>query len=271
MKKTGLNARRLALFGCTLAALTALAVLTALTESAPREDLTVLAAASLTDALSEAGSLFEEAEGVTLHLNFASSSTLARQIEAGVEADVFLSANVLWMDYLQKRGFVAGEDRVDLLGNRLALVVPKGTDLRVDFSHDSRPPLPLIEGLIAVGEMSSVPAGIYARQALESLGWMSSLESNLVSCDNVRSALMLVSRAETAGGIVYLSDAAGGAVEIAGLFPEETHDPIVYPAAVLKGGRRETGHAFLIFLAGAEASSIFKGHGFRIIGAEERL
>lgn len=226
------------------------------------DELTVFAAASLTEAVTEAARLFEEQTKTSVSLSFASSSTLARQIGSGADADVFLSANTRWMDYLEERGIVEEEKRIDLLGNRLALVVPKGSGFRRDLSPGAPVPPLLLEGRIAVGESETVPAGIYARQALISLGWLKDLESNLIPCDSVRSALMLVARREADAGIVYLSDLTGDDVEIAGTFPEESHETIVYPAAELAGRNRERGRLFLRFLEGAEASSIFERHGF---------
>ena len=236
-----------------------------------REELTVFAAASLTDAVTEAARLFEEQAGIPVSLSFASSATLARQIEAGADADVFLSANTLWMDHLERQGVIEEEKRFDLLENRLVLAVPKGSGFRLDLSPGAPVPTRLLRGRIAVGETGSVPAGIYARQALASLGWLEDLEPNLIPCDNVRSALMLVTRGEADAGIVYLSDPTEDTVEIAGVFPKGSHDPILYPAAVVERGRREKGQSLLRFLAGPEASAIFAAYGFRTIESEGRL
>lgn len=265
------ESRRPGLRICTALFLASLVSYAALSGCGAQEEMTVFAAVSLSGALAEVGDLFEEREGVALRLNFASSSTLARQIESGAKTDVFLSANVRWMDYLEEKGRIVEESRVDLLGNRLALIVPKGSGLRVEPVPGTPVPEALLEGRIAAGEIWSVPAGIYARQALDSLGWMSVLESSLVACDNVRNALMLVARAEASGGIVYLSDArAFDAVEVAGIFPEGIHDRIVYPAAVLKEGRREAGRALLRFLSLPEASAIFERHGFLVVKSRGR-
>lgn len=249
-----------------------LALFLALAGCGSRDGLTVFAAASLTDALTEAAALFTEREGFDLRLNFASSGTLARQLEAGADADVFLSANLRWMAYLEGKGLVDGRDRASYFGNRLALVVPKGSGHRMVPAAGAPVPPFLLEGTVAVGETGSVPAGIYARQTLLSLGWMKGVEQNLVACDNVRSALMLVARGEVKSGIVYLSDAeAEPGVEIAGIFPDESHDPIIYPAAVVAAGRHDAGRDFLDFLGGPEAAAVLTDHGFLVPAPGEPL
>jgi molybdate transport system substrate-binding protein len=255
----------------TVAVLGSLVVLMAISGCGQREGLTVFAAASLTDAVTEAAMLFQQQESTPISLSFASSSILARQIEAGAEADVYLSANTRWMDFLEEQGIVDEEKRFNRLENRLVLVVPRGSGFRADLAPGAPVPSFLLRGRIAVGETGTVPAGIYARQALASLGWLEDLEPNFIPCDNVRSALMLVARREADAGIVYLTDPSDGEVEIAGILPKDSHEPIVYPAALIEGGRRERGQSFLRFLTGPEASAIFASYGFSTIESGERL
>lgn len=228
----------------------AFALLLALQVSA---ELTVFAAASTTDAMEELASKFEENGGEKIRFNFASSGTLARQIEAGAPADVFVSANAQWMDYLEAKNAIDKTSRFNAMSNSLVLIAPLGSTLAFDGK---------IPGRLAVGDFNSVPAGMYAREALGQKGWLDALRPKLVMGSNVRTVLMYVERGEVSAGIVYATDAIRSEkVEIVGTFPEESHSPIVYPVAACTG-KPETA-AFLAFLKSPEAKAILKSNGFK--------
>ena len=229
------------------------------------EEITVFGAASLTDALGEIAAQYEAETGVVVRLSFASSSTLARQIESGAPAQVFASADVKWMDYLEERDLIEAATRVSPIGNRLVMIVPSDSAIEsvalvpgLDLGALLGP-----EGRIAVGDPAHVPAGIYARQALEHLGLWPQAEPRLARAENVRSALALVQLGETPLGIVYGTDAAVGRdVRIVGVFPEESHDPVVYPFAIVKGQGGDQARAFLDYATGAASLAVFERYGF---------
>lgn len=237
----------------------------ALPLAAHAAEITVFAAASLTDALRDIAPIWEARGGARLRFNFAASSTLARQIEQGAPANVFASADEQWMDWSQTRNLIATDSRRTLLGNTLVLVMPKDTVKPVSIS----PSLDLAallgpDGRIAVGDPSNVPAGIYAKEALTKLGLWERAQPHLASSDSVRSALLLVERHEAPLGIVYATDAAvAPGVAIAGTFPPESHSPITYPFAVVRGGDNADARAFLAFLTGPQAQAVFTKRGFK--------
>lgn len=231
------------------------------------EPTTVFAAASLTDAMSSAGDAFERKTGAKLRFSFASSSTLARQIEAGAAGHLFASANEIWMDYLEQRGLIERGSRTSPISNRLALISPAGV-APAELVVDARLDLPALlgkDGRLAVGDPAHVPAGIYAKQALESLGLWATAEPRLARADNVRAALALVESGEAPLGITYATDAAiSDKVEILGYFPESAHTRITYPIALIDGGGGggDEPRAFLEFLASDEGLAIFESFGF---------
>ncbi|MFZ7125653.1 MAG: molybdate ABC transporter substrate-binding protein [Desulfobacterales bacterium] len=228
--------------------------------------VTVFAAASTTNAVTEVGRIFMERNPERFVTSFASSSTLAKQIENGAPADVFISANRKWMDYLEEKRLVEKETRLDLLGNRIVLIVPADSpvnDVRITPDFD-------LAGLVADGHMSMgdpdhVPAGIYGRQALESLGVWTSVESRVARSKDVRAALALVERGEAPVGLVYATDAAiSDKVRVAGIFPEDSHPPIVYPVAVVSEKRTPATDRFMELLRSPEARSVFEKYGFTV-------
>jgi len=231
------------------------------------EPLIVFAAASLTDVLQQAGDAYTRQSGVPVKFSFAASSALARQIESGARADVFLSADQEWMDYLQQRKLIKAETRSDLLANRLVLIAPRESQVSLKLEHGA----PLLAALGARGRLSTgdpdvVPAGKYAKTALGNLGLWSEVESRLVRADNVRVALMYVARGEAPLGIVYATDAAiEPRVRIVDLFPDSSHPPITYPVAATASASPET-RSFLDFLRGDAARAIFTKAGFTLIG-----
>jgi molybdate transport system substrate-binding protein len=226
------------------------------------EKVTVYAAASLTNALSEISTQYQKGKPVNIAHSYAASSTLAKQIENGAPADIFISANTQWMDYLQEKGLVDSGSRVDLLSNGLVLITPKGRTFPVRFDKGFRLSQ-AFEGKLCTGDIDSVPAGIYARQALETLGWWETIKNRIVGTQDVRGALVFVERGECAAGIVYETDAIiSGKVETTAIFPENTHNPILYPAALIKKAKKEA-QDYLEYLKGSEASLVFAKHGFR--------
>jgi molybdate transport system substrate-binding protein len=246
----------------------ALTVLARVVSAAPaaatneKPALLVFAAASLTNVLGELSPTWEKQSGVAVKLSFAASSVLARQIEAGGKADVFISADQEWMDYLQSRNLLDKPSRRDLVGNRLVLIAPADSNIELTIA----PGFPLFEALgggrLSTGDPDTVPVGRYARSALMSLGAWDQVADRLVRADNVRSAMMFVARGEAPLGIVYTTDAlVDKKVRIVDTFPFDTHKPITYPAAAMQGGREEA-KAYLAFLAGADAEPVWKRFGF---------
>ncbi|MBV9655452.1 MAG: molybdate ABC transporter substrate-binding protein [Acetobacteraceae bacterium] len=226
--------------------------------------LTVLAAASLTEALGEVASAWSKGGHPTPRLSFASSSTLARQIEQGAPANVFASADEQWMDYLDTRHLLAAGTRRDLLSNQLVLVVPAGHPEHVQIG----PGFDLLallgpKGRLAMGDPAHVPAGLYGREALTKLGLWDKVADRIAPANDVRSALLLVERGEAPAGIVYATDAAATkGVAVAGVFPADSHAPITYPFAIIAGQDTPDARDFLQFASGAEARAIFAGRGF---------
>ena len=230
--------------------------------------LTIFAAASLTDVLADIGVLWEAAGHAKLRTSFASSSTLARQIEQGAPANVFASADEQWADWLQDRSLLVPGTRRDLLTNSLVLVVPKSAAHTVAIGRDLNLNALLgADGRIAVGDPAHVPAGIYAQQALTRLGLWSAAEPRLARSDSVRGALLLVERGEAPAGIVYSTDVAvSPTLAIAGTFPPSSHDPITYPFALVKGGDTAEARDFLGFLDTGPAKAAFEKRGFGLTG-----
>jgi len=232
---------------------------------AAAEGVTVFAAASLTSAMEAVGKAFEQAEAHAVRFSFAASSTLAKQIENGAPAHLFVSADLDWMDYLEQRGAIAEGTRTDLLGNRLVLIVPLNSGVVLDI----KPGVDLLGilsgGLLATGDPDHVPAGKYARQAFEHLGIWKDVSGRIARADTVRAALALVERGECPLGVVYATDAAGSSkVKVAGVFPKESHPPIIYPAALVKGRDTPAARRLLAFLKGPVAAPIFQSHGFTV-------
>ena len=224
--------------------------------------VTVFAAASLAPALTEIAARHNEKGGFAVRLVFASSGVLARQIANGAPADLFISANRRWMDWLVARGLI-DEAPVPLLGNRLVLVQP--ADARETLALDDSLPARLGDGRFAVGDPAHVPAGIYAKEALGSLGLWPRLEGAAVFLPNVRAALLLVERGEVAAGIVYASDAAlSTKIRIAATIPADSHTPIIYPSGVIAAGHRAAAWHFARYLQRPEAQTVFRRHGFAV-------
>jgi molybdate transport system substrate-binding protein len=224
--------------------------------------LRVFAAASLTNVLNELSSAWEKSSGVPVKTSFAASSVLARQIEAGAKVDVFISADQEWMDYLQARDFINKRTRRNLVGNRLVLIAPADSKIELKIAPGFDLAGALGSRRLATGDPDTVPVGRYARSALVTLGVWDEIQDRLVCADNVRSAMMFVARGEVPLGIVYTTDALiDSKVRIVDTFPENTHPPITYPGAAIKGAQGEA-IAFLDYLARPEARNTWNRFGF---------
>jgi len=226
-----------------------------------RPHVVVLGAASVTNAVDEIRQQFAEQGGAPVSTSYMASSVLAQQIESGAEADVFISANVKWADYLQDQGLVAR--RRDLLGNRLVIVVRKGSTVEIHKPEDL-----LVDDVrgIALAETEAVPAGIYAKQALTTLGLWQRLKGKLVTGDDVRQALVYVETGAAEAGIVYATDAAVSTeVKVAVELPADLTDPIRYPVMLLEHGRgNPEAEAFFEYLCSPEAAKVFTKYGFTV-------
>ena len=251
----------------SFSALLLIAVSLASTTARAQDDagLTVFAAASLKEALDDAAAAYRKQTGVPVRVSYAASSALARQIEQGAPADVFFSADLEWMDYLQQRNRLDVATRRSLLGNRLVLIAPRASKARVDLNRPATLLAALGDGRLAVGQTRTVPAGKYAKASLESLSLWSGVRPRLAESESVRAALMLVARGETPLGIVYASDAkAEPGVRVVATFPEDSHPPIVYPVSALRGARAAQAARFVQWLASPDADALFTKRGFAV-------
>ena len=227
------------------------------------QEVLVFAAASLTNVLDEIGTAYTQQTRQPVKFSYAASSALARQLEAGARADVFFSADLEWMDYVQARGLIDRTTRRNVLGNRLALVAPADSKIELKIAPGFALAAALGNGRLATGDPESVPVGKYARSALTSLGVWNDVADRLVRADNVRSALAFIARGETPLGIVYETDAkVEKRVRVVGFFPADSHPPIVYPVAVTAQAR-PAARQFIDFLQSAPAQEAFKKYGFQ--------
>lgn len=225
---------------------------------------TVFAAASLTDSLKAVAQAYKAKTGTSVTLSFGASSTLARQIEQGAAADLFLSADAEWMDHLQNKGLIAKASRKDLLGNQLVLVAGPGAKPAPKIAPHFDMAGALGDRRLAIADPASVPAGRYAKQALTALGVWDHVAAKVAAAENVRVALEYVARGEAPYGIVYATDVkVAPTVRFAGVFPESSHTPIVYPAALTKTASAGA-KAFLEYLGSKDARAIFERAGFTL-------
>ncbi len=234
---------------------------------AQSQDLVIFAAASLKNALDDAAGQWARTTGKPApKISYAASSALARQIEQGAPADLFLSADLDWMDYLAGKQLIRPESRVNLLANRIALVAPLDSPVSVALAPRLDLAAALGDGRLAMANVEAVPAGKYGKAALEKLGGWERVRDKVAQADNVRAALLLVARGEAALGIVYATDAAAEPrVRVVAIFPEETHPPIIYPGAVTRAARHPEAVGFLAFLRGAGARPGFEKQGFTVL------
>jgi len=237
-------------------------VLGVLTTNAQAESkVTVFAAASLTNAMGEIAKAYESEQPIKVQSSYSASSNLAKQIDSGAPADIFMSADSKWMNYLQDKKRIDVATRVNLLGNRLVIIAPKGKNFKVQtdksFNFSSA-----FNGRLCTGEIDSVPAGIYAKQSLVALKWWDSVKSRIIGTQDVRAAVVFVERGECDAGIVYETDAkVSNKVEIVATLPDETHEPIVYPLALVQGAKPEA-KSFYEFIKSGKAKTIFIQYGF---------
>jgi molybdate transport system substrate-binding protein len=235
----------------------------ATTTHAEDKTITVFAAASLTNALDDVDTAFTKKSGLKVVVSYGASSALIKQIEQGAPADVFASADLRWMDYGVQKKVIKDDTRVNLLGNKLVLIAAR--DAKID-NVTIRPGFDLAklagDGRVATGDVRAVPVGLYAKAALERLGAWAAVEPKMAMTENVRFALTLVARGEAPLGIVYETDAKiEPGVKVVGVFPDNSHDPIIYPVAATVNAKPGT-IQYLAFLRSAAAKSIFEGYGF---------
>ncbi|MBY0512120.1 MAG: molybdate ABC transporter substrate-binding protein [Rhodospirillaceae bacterium] len=231
--------------------------------AAKNDQLLVFAASSLTDVLNELAEAYAKTGHAKPALSFAASAALARQIENGAPASLFMSADEQWMDYVAERKLVADGTRTSFLGNTLVLVTPADKAQKVDI----KPRFPLAKvlagGKLSMGDPDSVPVGKYGKAALESLGVWRDVEPNVIRADNVRVALAFVERGEAAAGIVYATDAAlTKKVAVAGTFPANSYPPVSYPLGVIAAHDTPAARAFRDFILSADARAVFVKYGF---------
>jgi molybdate transport system substrate-binding protein len=253
-------ARAFAFFGFAVALLGAPQPLIA------QEQITVFAAASLKNALDETNAAFTKATGLKVIASYEASSALAKQIEQGAPADIFISADLRWMDYASEHKLIKPDTRVNLLGNKLVLIAPKDSGLDHVTIGDGFDIAKLAaDGRIAVADVKAVPAGLYAKAALEKLGAWTAAEPKLAQAENVRATLAFVARGETPVGIVYETDARiEPKVKIIGAFPDGSYPPVTYPVAATTNGKA-TAARYLSFLATPAAKAIFERYGFSFL------
>ena len=225
-------------------------------------EVLVFAAASLQTALDELAGPVDTATGVRIKISYAASSALARQVENGAPAEIFVSADLDWMDYLADRKLIRPDSRSNLVGNRLVLIAPKGAGPALKVERGFGLAAALGRDRLALANPDVVPAGKYARAALTSLGVWDSVANRIAAAENVRAALALVSRGESPLGIVYRTDAqVDSGVTVIDIFPESSHPPIVYPVALLPPASAKAARV-LAFLKSPEAFAVFQRHGF---------
>ncbi|AWN17832.1 molybdate ABC transporter substrate-binding protein [Salinisphaera sp. LB1] len=242
-------------------------------EGAKTQDkpLIVFAAASLKNAMDGVAQAYDKShDGADVKVSYAGSSTLARQIEAGAPADVYVSANQQWMDKLASDGLIDKSSRYNLLGNSLVLVAPKSSDVQVTLKKHVNLLAKLGQGnYLAMANTDAVPAGIYGKHALQWLGVWSRMQGHIAQGDDVRAALALVSRGESPLGVVYSSDAvADKGVRVVDTFPPASHKPIIYPAAATADSHNPQDADFLAFLKSDTAAKIFKRWGFKVVAGQ---
>jgi len=248
-----------------------LALFTALAGASPhaaaQEWITVFAAASLKNALDDVDAAFTKAGGPKVTASYAASSALAKQVEAGAPADIFISADIKWMDYLAGKTLIRPDTRVNLLGNKLVLIAPKDSklaDVKIEKGFDIAKLAG--DGRIAVADTKAVPAGLYAKAALTSLGSWAAAEPKLAQAENVRATLAFVARGETPLGIVYETDAKiEPKVKIVGYFPNGSYPPVTYPVAATAASKNAAVGKYLDFLRTPAAKAIFEKYGFSFL------
>lgn len=244
-----------------IAAVLAASMMASVAQAAP---VTVFAAASLKNALDEVGAQYAKTGG-DARFSYAASSAIARQIEQGAPADIYVSADSDWMNYLADRKLIVASSRKDLLTNNLALIAPADSKVALKIGKGMPLAKALGDGRLAVAG-PDVPAGKYAKASLSALGVWDSVSGQLAQAENVRMALQYVARGESPLGIVYDTDAkVEPKVRIVGLFPAGTHPKIVYPVALVAGSKNPEAAKFLAYLSGPQAAAVFRKYGFTVL------
>jgi molybdate transport system substrate-binding protein len=229
-------------------------------------DVIVFAAASLKNALDAVNAQWQKETGKKAAISYAASPALAKQIEQAAPAQVFISADLDWMDYAARKSLIKPETRSNLLGNRIVLIAPKDKAQAIDIKPGFDLTRVVGDGRLAMANVDAVPAGKYGKAALEKLGVWGSVSGKVAQAENVRAALLLVSRGEAPAGIVYQTDAAADPnVKIIGTFPEDTHPPIVYPIALTANASNPDAAAFLAYIKSAKARPLFEAQGFTVL------
>jgi molybdate transport system substrate-binding protein len=230
------------------------------------DKVVVFAAASLKNALDNINAAWKTETGKEATISYAASSALAKQIESAAPADVFISADLQWMNYLTEKKLVKQESVVELLGNKIVLIAPKGSKVETTIAPDFPLAKLLDGGKLAMADVKAVPAGKYGKAALESLGVWKSVEGQVAQAENVRAALKLVAMGEAPLGIVYQTDAhAEPAVKVIGTFPANTHEPIVYPIGLTASSTNPDTADFVKFVQTVLARKLFEEQGFTIL------
>jgi molybdate transport system substrate-binding protein len=231
------------------------------------DDVIVFAAASLKNALDDVTTRYLNATGKMVTVSYAASSALAKQIEQAAPADIFFSADLAWMDYLAERNLIVADTRRSLLGNEIVLVVPKDSAATISIAAGfDLAGLLGADGRLAMANVESVPAGKYGKAALQSLAVWDTVADRIVQADNVRAALAFVARGEAPAGIVYATDAAAEpTIKVIGVFPPDSHPPIVYPVALTTASRHPDARAFFDFMQSAAARSAYEQQGFTVL------
>jgi len=258
--------RLFALF--SLALMLASAPLAAQAQNQNQATLTVFAAASMKNALDDTNAAFTKATGIKVTASYAASSALAKQLESGAPADVFISADLKWMDFVAEKKLIKADSRYNLLGNKLVLIAGKDSkigDVKIEQGFDIAKLAG--DGRIAVADVKAVPAGLYAKAALEKLGSWAAAEPKLAMAENVRATLAFVARGETQIGIVYETDAkVEPNVKIIATFPDGSYPPVTYPVAATATAKGDAAK-YLDFLRGKEARAIFEKYGFSVLAS----
>ena len=229
-------------------------------------DVVIFAAASLKNALDAVNTAWQKETGKKATISYGASSALAKQIEQSAPAQIFISADLDWMNYVAQKNLIKPETRSNLLGNRIVLIAPKDKAQPVDIKPGFDLAKVIGDGRLSMANVDSVPAGKYGKAALEKLGAWAGVAIRIAQAENVRAALLLVSRGEAPAGIVYQTDAAADPnVTIIGKFPEDTHPPIIYPIALTANASHPDAAAFLTYVKSAKARPIFEAQGFTVL------
>jgi molybdate transport system substrate-binding protein len=235
--------------------------------AAQGKDPLIFAAASLKNALDEIAGQWQRQSGKKAVISYGASNNLIKQIEAGAPADIFISADLDWMDYGQQKNLIKPDTRINLLGNRLVLIAPKDASLNINIQPSFDLAAALKRGRLSMANVEAVPAGKYGKAALEKLGAWDGVKDKIAQAENVRAALLFVARGEAPLGIVYQTDAASDPnVKIVGTFPENTHPPIIYPIALTRESSNPDAAALLNFIRSPAARAAFERQGFTVLG-----